>query len=214
MIQQLKDNLFIVLGIALPVLLIASVLAVRAVTLWSVADPQLTLLYIENHEKHLFSLSADATRGTVRIDYKPDEDEYISRSNDRLIIHLFHPGKSIDLPREAVTHEGWDTDYQVLTSGHHIKITFRPDDYDTSREAKLAYLGDRLRHSDRTAPDGYSFRERDYEHRHAMMGIFSPGIDNSRYILEKGARQIAVPAERGHHIRFLGWLSPGKEDKT
>ena len=210
MFQRLKDNLFIVLGITLPVLLIVVVLAIRGINSWAVPYPAYMLVYAVNYESDAFSVNYRAPDSTFVMRYTPKKDENYHEARDKLVLHLVQPGQDIPISRDQVQNSGWRVEYIDKMGGEHIKLVYRPQKYDQGqRSAKLDFLRNHEFHRKREAPDGYKFAKRDRHHRDAFTHIFAPrSYGDSRYIIAKQTRQIPLPGRLYKRVEFLAWLKP------
>jgi hypothetical protein len=210
--KTFKDNLFIILGITLPLFLILIVLVIRSFNSWAVQDPAYIIAYTSNHEPDIFHSHYDQDMGTLKLVYAREKDKSYFRASDKFVLNLFHAAKPIELKKNQINMSNWDIDYNRLKDGRHIKLVFRPKDYKENQyTTDLEFLKNYRFHRNRKAPDGYVFRRREHDDHDAFTDIFSSNYIDSDYLIQKQTRKIPVPNDNYRDVDFIAWLERGSQ---
>ena len=188
----IKNNAFIIIGIALPLLVVVFLLLASSIPKWLVEAPQYDFLFTVD--------SNQARTSTVRVEFQVYKDHLKAKAykqdlpNYNRLSRLFifeHESLSIreipvDIPEEV----------EEIKNGTEITIT-------EFANQKLSSL--------RRAPDGYEFKS-PYRSGYGFFGgLFYGGRYGQRAAIAKSGRVVAVeyPDSYGYSygaVKFLGWI--------
>ena len=184
----LKDNLALIAGICLPVLLVLFFWIAMAIPKMTVPDPQYDLVYTAdfydyNAQVH-GAVRLEVRDGTLRATFHSDE-RHTYRSTPRIFYFDVSAGSiheiSVDIPGDL-------QDGQVL-------------DIPEAAQYKLS--------KESLAPDGYSF-DANYRGGHGF--FFFDGGYRYRGTIAKDGRAVKIPTHGNQYqgnLRFLGWVLDG-----
>ena len=206
----LKDNLFVIAAIALPVLVAAMFILATSLPRAYVDDPQYELLVVI--DRH------DNESRPYRLRYRVEDGQlsasatYVSRRRtyNEAELHRFSPAsgtlKRIDVTMPAALKA-------------ELKALASDDDQAPETDALPVPLPESLAqlrlHNNKQAPDGYTFRNR----RGRGAGLFGElfGMSSRYYAMsvEKDGRVVDVATDADDpyryyysNVRFLGWILP------
>lgn len=182
----LKDNIAIIAGLALPVVVVVLFLLASWLPRQMVAPPQYDLLLVSQYYA--------GRRSDVRMDYTVSADGklevrvYKAEASYSKRLFLFDH-ETLSLKEILVEAPG---DPAALPNGHLVTV---------------AQFADRTVSTDRKAPDGYEFgftRRRSSD----LFGLFFGG-HGRRAVIKKGGAVIKISVEEPYSyypLTFLGWV--------
>ena len=200
--NALSDNLVIVVGVSLPLLLVLFFVLARGLPASRVADPRHDLIFASNYYDHQTnSLEFSVVEGQLKVRYFPESfgDQGRALVRPRPQLHYF------DVSRRAVR----DIPVELPVDG----------------EGRLA---ERIQYIDvpaldglqldpgNTAPDGYRFEAM----RRQGRGLFTEllvggGSYRNGPVLEKEGRRIEIPTDAPYYSsRAIGWVVEDGGGKT
>ena len=181
----LKENIALVAGISLPVLLVCIFWIATAIPKMTVPAPRYDLIYTADY----YDYNAP-THGTVKLEVR-----------DGRLRATYH----------SVEHQNYHSSprlyYFDVSSGSTHELTVDvPGDLQDGQELNIPEATGLKLSKKSIAPDGYSF-DRNYSGRSAF--FFFDGGYRSRGLIRKEGRAIKIPTH-GHqyqgNLRFLGWV--------
>ena len=181
----IKQNFSMVVGVALPVLLVLFFWLATIVPKMWVEAPQHNLIFTSDHYDYNAQL-----HGTVRFDVKEGKlrafFHEVGNQGYRQVPRLFYFNVTTESTREIVLDMPAD-----LTDGVAIEIP-EMESHKFSNETR--------------SPDGYTF-DNSYRGRHGI--FFGGGGYRYHSKIEKDGRAIKIPMPSGdssyQNLRFLGW---------
>lgn len=196
----LKRNFVLVLGVSLPLMLIASLLLLHQITRMTATKPAYPVLYV----------SFDSYFGQHFYDFDIDE-------TGRLGIGFRRPEENV-----AATHrQPADATLALFDARSDTLATFRldaPDDTPPGQRVEIdvpeALAGRRF--SDRhTAPDGYRLEFSGYRGGGLLRELFGTGGQSRHHRLASNGVSFRVPdvdnGSHAYHDAFVGWVVDGNE---
>lgn len=189
----IKDNFIIVLGIALPLLLVVFFAAARAISTVAVDPPQFKAVYAQsdNYNKQ-FRYNVDAN-GQLRIEYEGQK---------------YHGGENATVPVVPARTTLFVLD-PVTGTVTKEQITIPNIYFEGVTNAEIKNINVKIDTQGTTAPDGYTYArsERGYN-RGIMPELFGyrSGVYDERYMIRKGGRVFYLQTENKYQdIDFIGW---------
>lgn len=181
-----KENFVLVVGVSLPLVLIALFFLAGQVSRQAVEDPQYDAVfavdYHDNVSGNPYRISVD--NGDIVVKFRPSTDEDRHYAKPRLFVfdHKTRQSRLIDIDYESA-NEGIVTDPDLAALNTH-KIDPNP-----------------------ASPDGYKF-EYNYHSSGGLFGeIFGSYRDRSYYALRNGPRAVPVEGpEPFYQAHFIGWV--------
>jgi hypothetical protein len=173
----LKSNFVLVLGLCLPLLLIAFISAVRWVQLKDIEPPQYAVLYVSDHyNPRAAYFDIEVENGKLTVTDREAKTEEEQKDKDRIEkdmrFYLFSP--------QTGTQKSFD--YDDIDELQNLTL----DDSDLS-------------------PDGYIFSRNN--RRHNNFFIFGFNHYKSRHALEKEAMKVSIPdPDHYGRVSFIGWI--------
>ena len=189
-LHLLKDNIALVAGISLPVLLVIVFWVATAIPKMTVADPQYDMIYTADYYDYNALL-----RGTVQLEVREGRLRATFREVD---------GQNFrNAPRIY---------YFDVSSGSTQELTVEiPDDPQDGQELEIPEASGLKLDKKSIAPDGYSY-DSSYGSRSGF--FFFDGGYRYRGLIKKDGRAIKMPTH-GHqyqgNLRFLGWVLEGSQ---
>lgn len=184
----LKENIALVAGIALPIVLIAFFFIAERVAQETVPDPQYSALFAVNYNKSYdnqpYAIALEDGRLAIRKTKDVKDNAYIQKPE----LYLF--------------------DRRTLFADK-VEIDFdHPDKDGTISSPTLDALNRRAITPGPASPDGYRF-EYDSRYRSGLFGeIFGMGHTSSYYALVRPPRSIPVKGPQAiYQAEFLGWVA-------
>ena len=184
-----KQNLVLVIGLTLPLLLILLFFMATVIPKSMGVPPRYEMLFsatqYDYQSSSEFTLNFDVQNKQLIVKPKKNEDKNTNYNRERLFIY---DGKT-ELTREIAVDSSKFTDgvAQVLEETKSFEI-------DTNH----------------VSPDGYALDGPSYGGGGMIMGIFGGGGNNSGYRIKKGAVTYKVPYYKGdayyNQMRFVGWV--------
>ncbi len=192
--QFFKENLVIISGILLPLMLALVFFAASRVNMVYVDPPRTSIVYAANYpdyynNNNLWQLSVRDGAVYVRYTAPPKPDPANPSpyyNNNRPDIHLFDPVSGRD--RQIALPE------------------FAPDE---SGEKPVTDLGNVRLDTTLQSPDGYVFENDAYRDSNIMTEIFGGGGGyRNTYVLRKNGNHVPVTNAPSYNSKFLGWVVP------
>jgi hypothetical protein len=182
-----KENISLVAGVSLPVILVILFWLATAIQKMTVPDPQFDLIFIADH----YDYSA-GFNGVVRLD--------VSEDRLRATFHTVDRQNYRNIPRIY---------YFDVSSGstHEISLDI-PGDLQNGQRLSIPEAKDYKLSNKSLAPDGYGF---DGSYSGGGFIIFDGGY-RYRGTIKKGSRAIKIPTHGNNdqgNLRFLGWVLEG-----
>lgn len=184
-----KQNLVLVIGLTLPLLLILLFVMATVIPKSMGTPPQYEMLFSATQYDYQntsgFALNFDVKNKQLMIKPKKNEDRNVNYNQERLFVY---DGKT-ETTREITLDNSKFIDgaVQVLEETKSFEI-------DTNH----------------VSPDGYTLDGPSYGGGGMMMGMFGGGSHNSGYRIKKGAVAYKVPYYKGdayyNQMRFIGWI--------
>jgi hypothetical protein len=194
--QFFKENLVIVCGILLPLMLALVFFAASRINMVYVDPPRTSVVYAANYpdyynNNNLWQLSV--RDGVVYVRYtappKPDPANpavMTYYNNNPPDIHLFDP-----------------------VSGRDRQIALPDFAADESGEKAVIDLGNIRLDTASQSPDGYVFENDAYRDYNIMTEIFGGGNNyRNTYVLRKNGNRVPVASAPSYNSKFLGWVVP------
>lgn len=182
----LKENFVIVIGISLPLVLMAVFFLAGQSAKTLVDDPQYDALFVTNYNAHWEGQpwEIEVENGRLEISYEPDEDDQHHYGKPQIYI-VDHETQRVEL---------LDIDFDDIKEGKQVAAL------DALNKKKLLEQAE--------SPDGYRF-EPYYRGGHGgIMGdLFGFGRSRYTYALVKEPRTIPVKGpQRMYGATFLAWI--------
>ena len=182
-----KDNIALIAGISLPLILTLVFFLSTQIGEISEDPPQYKLVFATHYHSyntsHIYRLSVEDQRLRYKY-FPPDEDQdYLVHSAPQLYVYdpALDETREIELPDIPNPREEMDVIVEELA------------------EARMSKSAE--------SPDGYVF---EYEYRgggNLMTELFGGGYRNrSHYTLRKGSHRIRVPQAYRYDSHFVGWI--------
>ncbi len=182
----LKENIILVLGVSLPLLLTAVFFIANQVNLSFTEPPQYSVLFINNN-----NYGTSLTHKVIIRDkhaylsyIPPKEDRHYNFEAPNL--YLYNPAKDeiqeIRLPK---------------THGLEGKTELPIDELSTT-----------LISTEIQSPDGYHFTHNYRGNRNLMTELFGGGYRRSHYVLKKEQKNVKIPTMKRYNSQFIGWVVP------
>ena len=190
--EFVRRNLFIVLGVALPLALIGLILVVQTVHRWGVEPPDTSVLYIYRSDYYLRQhLDIDVEGGTLSMSIRrPDND----RTADRL------EGGSVRL---AI----YNASTEMLTEYDLELPEFEEGDDSPSLTIDLPSELTAMRLSTTPeSPEGFRFQTRSRSRGGLFGELFGYGSYGTRFELERDGIGFPVPGEGGY-VAGDAWIA-------
>ena len=184
----LRENIALVVGISLPVLLVLLFWLATVIPKMTVSDPQFDLIFTADQ----FDYNAQA-KGVVRFD--------VSEGQLRATFHTDHRQTFRNIPRIY---------YFDVSSGSTHEITPEiPGDLKDGQRLNIPEAADYKLSKETRAPDGYSF-DASYSGGGGFF-FFDRGY-RYRGSIQKDGRAIKIPSHGNRYqgnLHFLGWVLEG-----
>ncbi|MDX1483934.1 MAG: hypothetical protein R3229_05575 [Alphaproteobacteria bacterium] len=189
--QFLKNNYALVVGVTLPLALIAVFFLAGRATVISVAAPQFDAVFAANYYPN-----AANNRYRIGID------------DGKLYIRLRPERKGV---RHGYTREPviYVFDHDTLRA-RKIDIDFENVVEGRVADPELDALNRRRIISDPVSPDGYSFERNTRSGGGLFSGVFGWRSHRSPFVLRKGVRAIPIRGSQAMNIyssQFIGWVA-------
>lgn len=192
MASFLRRNLFIVLGISLPLILVAVILTIQVVARSKVAPPLTPVLYV------------------LQSSWLPMQQFEFELDDARLQVHFRVPKAAPD-PRDRAAGQIeialYDPRSKVLeTFVLEAESTVEPD---TAVPVELPARLERLRFDDRLqSPDGYRFEAYRASRSGVLGALFGHGSDNTRFRLSRDGAAFRLPGAGAYADTdaFIAWV--------
>lgn len=193
----LRDNLALVVGIALPIGVVAVFVLVNAVPRWLTEPPRHDMLLAYDDyasaRRRDYGVDIEVVDGRVRARIvRPDDvDGRVARSRQVPRLFRYDAGagqvREIDLPLPA--------DAAEVENGAALSL---PGLADAGISAKL------------TAPDGYAYVGQGSASASILGGLFGTSRGRDLVVIEKAGARLSIPlpatsSYRGR-VRFIGWI--------
>ncbi len=189
----IKENLVLVAGLALPLLLIISFMAVSIIPKSMTAPPQHKMFftkeqYINWKKPYTFDIFVKDDKITARVTKQEVSKDYNRQRKETLMVY---DGETQNVTKITFSQKGWanflddETDI-ILPETSHITLN-------TSSKS----------------PDGYTLRVNSHRRRGIISLIGSRR--SGKYSLKKGMVRFEVPVQHYRNINFLGWNTSNKE---
>jgi hypothetical protein len=188
----LKRNFVVVIGVALPTLLVLFLAVVRGAQISSVPDPRYDLVFASNtYGSPQLEFSVEA--GKLKVRYLPPPEDQM-RQAVRVVPELFY----LDVGRLAVRKI--PVELPVDAGG---QLAGQVQALDVPQLADLELDPSSI------APDGYRF-EYASSSGGLLTGIWGGNGDRYRHVLKKDGRRIKVPdTVHRYDARVVGWVVGG-----
>ncbi len=186
----LKENIVLVAGIALPLLLTIIFFVTTQITKISTKDPQYSFLYTANQSYTYNSQYRVIVKNNkAYLSYIPPRNDSHNTQHNNLELYLYSPQTEqatlIELP-EIVNLK---KKQQIL-----IKET---------ADLNLS--------ANKVSPDGYMFGKNYRRSGNLMTELFGSGYRNrSNHSLTKGPKTYNIPNNNSYYIAFVGWVLSGE----
>lgn len=192
-----KENIALVAGVALPVLLVLFFVIASVVPRYFVDPPKYDLVFsVREWREDSVSVSFEVVRGKLRAKLVKTDAGEGSHSSERLFVF---------------DHETMST--KEITLEIPDDLEFAPDN--TAR-IPVEGLVNATIDTNNIAPDGYSFENEHYYHNGLMSEFFIGGSGRYRYLpaISKNGATHKIPRTDNlyyHDFDFLGWIVGQKE---
>ncbi len=194
MTKFFKENLVLVLGVSLPILLIIFFAIATAIPKHLVDDPKYDFLFVSNYYNNGSNsrLQFDVIDGKLKIThYRPKKNRLLS------------------IPK-LYRYNVQDGSVQEISVNLPTSYASENDD-DKGKEFIIDELKNLKLNTKSIAPDGYKF-EASYRYNRGLLGgMFFYGGSRSGVAISKNARVVKVNRQMGgyynsHYTKFLGWV--------
>ena len=187
----IKENLVLVIGLSLPLLLIVLFFVATVIPKSMASPPQYEMLFTvskydyQNAPDYLLSYAVKDRQ--LVIEAKKNEDKPINFNQSTLMMY--------DPKAEAMREIRVDSKIAETALGKAVIV----------EETKSYEIDNSM-----TAPDGYSLEGPNYQDSGLMGGLFGGGYRNAQYRIVKGS--IAYPLPRSvqldyyNQVKFIGWV--------
>jgi len=188
----LRKNLVAVIGVALPLLLVLLLVALRGITASRIPEPRHDLLIVSQSYGNT-PVEFSVERGKLKIRYLPAKEgsgQLVRKAPELLYL---------DVDRLAVRPI-----IVELPVGQDGQLS------DQTQTLELPELVGLTLSADSVAPDGYRF-ERAERSSGGLFGELFGGSYRSRYVLAKDGRRIKLPdTEDRYNVKLIGWVVGGE----
>lgn len=188
----IKDNLVLVIGLTLPVLLIAIFFLATVLPKSLAPPPQYELLF--SYVRYDYQNPAP-----VNVDFIVKDGKVttrVSRADKKFQNYNVKKLMVYDPKTEAVREIPYN-------------LPALADDADFA-EAALAETQDFTVDSSTASPDGYSFEGPNYGHTGLVTDLFGGGYRHQAYRIKKGSVGYKIPATQNdyyfNNLQFIGWI--------
>lgn len=183
----LKENIILVLGVSLPLLLAIIFLLANQIGKAAIAPPQYDVVFTNGHNY--------GTNQTHQIVVK-DDQAYLSY-----------------LPPEKNRHPNYQKlELYVFSpkTGITTEITLpKTRGMERKEEILIEDLSDKKISAKSQSPDGYRFSNNYRRNSNLMTEIFGGGGRNRHsFVLQNGQRQVTIPNSQNYRSKFVGWIIP------
>jgi hypothetical protein len=191
-----KINLFVVAGIALPLVLVVCMVLAQGLNGFTVAPPQhdaLFILYNPNNTQP-YRYQFQVKDGHVAVDVMATKDDHINTRQPRLYLY--------EVKKDNVREITLPTPTIPTPPEEGAPVQWTPLEVPELAGLKLS--------SYRVSPDGYSL-EFNQNYSYGMLGLFGGGHYKSGYFLKKSTKRIPIPLGDDHpyyypDYQLLGWV--------
>lgn len=185
----IKENLVLVIGLTLPLLLIVLFFVATVIPKAMSAPPQYQMLFSATQYDYQrsveFVLNLDVKNKQLVARPKKIEDKNANYNQERLFVY---DGKT-ETTREITLDKS-----QLIDGVEQVLVETSGLEIDTSD----------------VSPDGYVLDGPSYGGGGMMMGLFGGGHHNSGYRIKKGGVAYKVPYYKGdafyNQLKFIGWV--------
>jgi hypothetical protein len=189
--QFFKQNYALVMGIVLPLALIAVFFVAGKASVMTVPGPQHDAVFATN--------------------YSPNwrNNPYRIGIDDGKLIIRFRPGKTEKSPRNIREPVIYVFDHKALYA-KKIDIDFQNVIDGKVKDPELDALNRKMINPDPISPDGYTFQRYSRSGNGLFAGLFGWGRHNrSSHVLKKGVRTVPVKGPQStsaYSTHFIGWV--------
>lgn len=181
-----KENIILILGISLPLLLTALFFIATQIEKTSIAPPEYSVVFAQNNYSSARTHKIIVKDERVHLSYIPRE-EHRHDNASQLKLYIYSPktkkSKEVSLP-------------ETNDLSKKIKIII-PD------------LSSQKISTSKESPDGYAFTHKYSGNHNLMTEIFGGGArGRSHYVLKNGAQNIKIPNTNQYNTQFIGWVIP------
>lgn len=190
-----RENLALVVGIALPIVVVTVFALVNAVPGWLTAPPEHDLLVVYNgsvaRQRTSIEVGVADSRVRARLVHADDERAPVRNVRDlpRLFRFIAESGEVIEI---------------------ELSLPADADDLASGTELALPELAGQQISTVLTAPDGYVFRGGQTRSSGPFGGLFGVGMSADDVLIEKDGATLSVPLpvtpRYSGQVRFLGWI--------
>lgn len=188
----IKQNLVLVIGLTLPLLLIVLFFMATAIPKAMGAPPQYEMLFT-----------------TVRYDYQNASDYSLDFAvkNQRLVVKV-RKGDNKNINHNTERLMAYDGKTETV---REIAIDIaKTSEAAVNGEVVLAETKNMTIDASSMSPDGYKLDGPNYRNGGMMMGMFGGGYHNSGFRLKKGGVGYAIPNTQQNdyynQVQFIGWV--------
>lgn len=185
----IKENLVLVAGVSLPVLLILFFMLAKVIPEKAVADPKHKAVIALQSYNSGYNFSFKVKDGKLNVTYTAPKDVYDngSREESKILIYDGATGEAesitLEIPENAI-------------AGKAVDI-------------KLPRLDKLTLSNSETAPDGYMFQREGYRNSSFVAEIFSYNNRRTPHSLTKDGRIITIAPLKDRYygdVNFIGWV--------
>lgn len=180
--EFLKENLVMIAGIALPLIVALIFFASIQIGKINIDPPQYKVLFLSgNYYNNPYTVRIKNSQAF----FKYTEPKNNNHDYNRPALYVYDPSKNasieIDLPK---LNDDLAQDEKIITFLKDEKIT-----------------------SNSTSPDGYRFEQNYHRNGNLITEIFGGGYrSRSSYVLKKKQNIVKVPNAPRYHTKFVGWI--------
>jgi hypothetical protein len=184
--QLLKENIVLVAGICLPLLLAAIFWGAKQASIAGIAPPQSEVVFIINNDENPENpWDVEVRDDTVHVLYAGTDGKRAWRQPE---LFVFNPvenvSRRVEIPRLA------------------------KEQFDKKQDIVPEALANKKVSTEDASPEGYVFIRNDGGYNRGLITeVFSGQRDRSQFILQKGNYRMQVP-QSGYNAKFIGWITP------
>ncbi len=182
----LKENIVLITGISLPLLLALVFFAATQAEKRSAIPPAYRVIFATDYQKN--------TNTPYQIFIK-----------DKQVRFRYTP------PEEKQRHTNWRTPHLFVydpatETSREIELP-TVDDPEVAIDITISELTEKETSSLRESPDGYTFELNYRDHGNIMTELFGGGYSHrNEYVLRKETYRIVIPKTASYDTEFIGWI--------
>lgn len=185
----IKENLFIVLGVTLPIILIAFLSIVQTIQKSGIEPPVHKVAYLVTNQLYGITVKSSIDNKTKKLSVTLQSNNKNKLNNNAsLTAYIYHPDMN-------GTPKAYEFDLPEIEKKGKYTLKMPKD------LKNMQFINKKI------APDGYEYKQSSYRSGNLMTEIFGYNNRNRNDVIARKGFQIELPeAKRWNSTHFIGWV--------